>query len=77
MIRRLFLLRHRWTGQRVWSECGYESVAWCVRCGGEYPGDPAEFPEQQFDCLSLFRALNQFFSRLSWRLKATYSRTRP
>jgi len=47
-------MEHKWKSQRAGGPPdvadSYETVTYCENCGGEYPGDPAEFPEHQFPC---------------------------
>lgn len=47
-------MNHKWITQRQGGSPdmaeSYEMVTYCENCGGEYPGDPNEFPEAQFEC---------------------------
>lgn len=45
---------HKWKTQRGGGPPdvadSYEHITYCENCGGEYPGDPAEFPDKQYPC---------------------------
>ncbi len=63
-------MAHQWTSQRAGGPPdiveSYEMVSLCEICGGEYPGDPNEFPERQYPCATWIERVAMFLHRIEW-----------
>ena len=48
------MFEHQWVAQRAGGNPAdaesYEMVIYCAVCGGDYPGDADEFPDDQYPC---------------------------